>query len=1005
MSRTKSPNCFLWACLIGVVLICAPVYATESIEQGQQWPQWSVHELTFTASGEYSNPYTQVALTVNFTGPGSLKQKVRGFWDGGQTFKARFTPTVTGEWFYATESSDAGLNGRKGSFRCTEPTNGSKGFLRRDAENPYHFIFDDGTRFFMFGQTYYALMRNALAGGGWQAAIENSRRAGMNKVRMQVFTPGQQSKTQPHPAASPFLRSGGELDRDRLDLAFWRKLDEVVRFMAEKDMLADLILFWSNPVSYGTDEQDHRYASYAVARYAAFPNVIWCVANEWNYTKKPRELFNELGKLIKAEDAWAVDVRPGRGKYVRALSVHQQTRQDFQFFDQTWLSHAIVQLGVRNQGKTFRDGNEWEANNAAEEGRTFRHGDEWGNYSIVLNYGRGMPVVNDEYGYIGEPEDQSVPKGADGKHPRYTRAKHRQTIWGIYTGGGYAAAGDKYDYEDGRPYFSSNWHDTEEYSDISRLIAFFTTKGVRYWRMAPRNELVKSGERVYVLAEPGKQYLIYAAAGGSFSVELMKGSYEVRRYDPRTGEDVALSQSKGGVESFTLPDEQDWVVYLRAKSTTSSLIAPPIRGAQTDYVFPLRASGNGRYLIDQRGQPFFYHADTAWTITKKLTPAEVAEYLDDRQKRGFTAIHIHAFSKEMGPLANRDGQQPFDPPDDILKPNEAYWRNVDGIIRAAEERDLLVVMSALWIRWGGKDREGWRYQLTERNARGYGRFLGRRYRGFKNLVWIVGGDANPIERTHAVAEIARGIHELAPQQLITVHNRPEYSSRAFYEGEPWLGINMAYSYHETYIHVLGEWNRLGRPCPIVLGESGYEEESNDQRGGDPHRMRRQAYGAILSGALGGHAFGQKHIWRFDEQWRAALDSPASRQMAHVKELFATRAWHKLVPDQFNQLVTDGRGFFGNEDYATAACATDGSLAIVYLPTPRTVTINSGHLRAPFTARWFDPASGSYQTIAGVSQRGKQQFTPRERNSAGAGDFALVIEAQAGGATGPRLSRR
>jgi hypothetical protein len=529
-------------------------------------PQWSVRELSFAASGKYANPYREVALKAVFTGPGGVKQTVKGFWDGDNVFKVRFTPTIVGQWSYVTESNGAGLSGQKGSLRCVAPAKGGKGFLRRDAEHPYHFIFDSGTRFFMFGQTYYALMRNALAGGGWREAVENSRRVGMNKVRMQVFTPGQQSKTQPHPPASPFLRSGDGYDRDRLDLAFWRKLDEVVRFMAEKDMLADLILFWSNPVSYGADEENHRFASYVVARYAAFPNVMWCVANEWNYTKKPRELFNKLGELIEAEDAWSTDVRPGRAAYVRARSVHQQTRHDFQFFDQSWVSHAIVQLGVRNRGKTFRDGNEWEANNAAEEGRTFRHGDEWGNYSIIFNYGRRMPVVNDEYGYIGEAEDESVPKGADGKRPRYTRAKHRQTVWGIYVGGGYAAAGDKYDYADGRPYFSSNWHDTEEYGDVSRLIEFFTTKGVEYWRMAPRNELVKSGQRMYALAEPGRQYVIYAAAGGGFSVELMKGSYDARRYDPRTGEDVALKQSQGGIESFTLPDEQDWVIYLRPKT-------------------------------------------------------------------------------------------------------------------------------------------------------------------------------------------------------------------------------------------------------------------------------------------------------------------------------------------------------------------------------------------------------------------------------------------------------
>ncbi len=381
-------------------------------QDARRVPQWSVHELTFAASGNYANPYTEVSLRAVFTGPGGVKQAIKGFWDGGQVFKVRFTPTLQGDWSYVTESNDAGLNAKRGSIKCAAPQRGgiqSRGFLRRDAEHPYHFIFDDGARFFMWGTTYYGVMRNAMVGDRWKEAITNTRAYGINKARMYIYSTWKPGGVTPYPPTSPFEVAGESADRDRLNLPFWRKLDEVVRFMAEKDMLADLIVFWSQPESYGTTEQNHRYASYAVARYAAFPNVMWCVANEWNYTKKPRELFIELGKLIKAEDAWSTDVRPGRGAYVRALSVHQQTRHDFQFFDQSWPSHAIVQLGVRNQGKTFRGGNEWDASNAAEEGRTFQHGDEWGNYSIVFNYGHQRPVVNDEYGYIGEPVDQSVP--------------------------------------------------------------------------------------------------------------------------------------------------------------------------------------------------------------------------------------------------------------------------------------------------------------------------------------------------------------------------------------------------------------------------------------------------------------------------------------------------------------------------------------------------------------------------------------------------------------------
>jgi hypothetical protein len=138
-------------------------------------------------------------------------------------------------------------------------------------------------------------------------------------------------------------------------------------------------------------------------------------------------------------------------------------------------------------------------------------------------------------------------------------------MWGIYTGGGSGSAGDKANYPGiGQPYKTANWHDEPEFGDIERLIDFFTTKGVEYWRMGPHNDLVRSGTRAYVLAEPARQYVVYAAAGGSFSVELTGGPYEARRFDPRTGEDVVIEKrAAAGVRSFSMPDDQDWVVYFR----------------------------------------------------------------------------------------------------------------------------------------------------------------------------------------------------------------------------------------------------------------------------------------------------------------------------------------------------------------------------------------------------------------------------------------------------------
>jgi hypothetical protein len=369
----------------------------------------------------------------------------------------------------------------------------------------------------------------------------------MNKVRLLLHgVTG--NPFNPYPPTAPFAG-----DHDRPNLAHWRALDAIVAHLDARGMVADLILFVNRAVNpgpvFGTPEQDARALRYALARCAAYPNLIWCLTNEWNYTGKDRAYWDALGAIARAEDPWSAE-----GTSRRLLTIHQQTRIDWQFGDAAWPTHACIQYGVRNGQRTQTD--EWADD--PRNGVRYPHGDDWGHAGIIHNLGHGLPVVNDEYGYIGEPEDKSAP-GA----PPLGRAKHRRILWGIYAAGGYAAAGDKTTYGDARPYMSGDWHDTEEYGDIARLVDFFTSGAITYWRLASRDDLVAAGERVYVLAEPGRQYVAYAAAGGAFALDLAPGSYAARRYDPRTGADVVLGAvAGGGPHSFTLPDGDDWVVYL-----------------------------------------------------------------------------------------------------------------------------------------------------------------------------------------------------------------------------------------------------------------------------------------------------------------------------------------------------------------------------------------------------------------------------------------------------------
>ncbi len=526
------------------LLACAAAHAQAAV--------WSVYEITLTAARDYDNPYTEAAVTAVFTGPGSRRLTVPGYWDGDRTWRLRFTPVAGGRWQYETVSDDAGLGGQTGAVDAGPPDPDARGFVRVDAEHPYHFVYDNGERYFMLGTTYYEILANAEAEAGWQRALRGSAGYGINKVRFNVGEGSSDARGADFPDASPYV----EGDHDRLDLVHFRRLDGVVEEMKALGLVADMILFWNSASNFGSVEQDERFVRYVLARYAAYPHVIWCLSNEWNYTDHPRDYWNRLGRLIRAEDAYMA-----HGDYLRPLSIHHQTRIDFQYFDEAWPTTAIIQLGVRNGQRIAVD--EW--SDAKANKARYAHGDDWGWHGILYNRGHDdMPVINDEYGYMGEPKDRSAGDTV------LTRDKHRRILWGIYLAGGYASAGDKYQYEDppGRPYFAATWHEAEEYEDLRHLKTFFTARGLPYWEMQPMPEAVLEGERVYVLGKTGGPYAVYAAAGGRFTLDLAPGAYALYRYDPRTGEEQPWAEIEGGRRTITLPEGVDTALRIVPQEPT-----------------------------------------------------------------------------------------------------------------------------------------------------------------------------------------------------------------------------------------------------------------------------------------------------------------------------------------------------------------------------------------------------------------------------------------------------
>ena len=141
----------------------------------------------------------------------------------------------------------------------------------------------------------------------------------------------------------------------------------------------------------------------------------------------------------------------------------------------------------------------------------------------------------------------------------------------------------------------------------------------------------------------------------------------------------------------------------------------------------LKASRNGRYLIDQNDKPFFYLGDTVWVIFQRLNKEEVEEYLKDRAAKGFNVIQAYVIRglEARHPDGNRSllGASPFIERDPS-KPNEAFFRYVDHVVNRANELGFVMGLVTAKSWHVNKHKE---QVFDAKNAFTFGRFLGERY--------------------------------------------------------------------------------------------------------------------------------------------------------------------------------------------------------------------------------------------------------------------------------------
>ena len=318
--------------------------------------QWGIFELALQGSDE-GNPFLDVELTAQFTHKGQAIE-VNGFYDGDGVYRIRFMPETQGTWRYSTHSNRKELSGAEGTFTCTPPTVGNHGPVH--VADTFHFAYADGTPYKQIGTTCYAWVHQGDELE--EQTLETLRNAPFNKMRLCVF-PKHYAYNENEPEFYPFpclshgsskwtgSWDGGEnegwsFDFSHFDPAFFRHFEQRIAELSALGIEADLILFhpydcWG--FARMDAETDDRYLRYVVARFAAYRNVWWSMANEYDLMRsKTLEDWDRFFHIVEENDP-----------YQHLRSIHNCRA----FYDHSkpWVTHASIQRHNLEQTREWRE--------------------------------------------------------------------------------------------------------------------------------------------------------------------------------------------------------------------------------------------------------------------------------------------------------------------------------------------------------------------------------------------------------------------------------------------------------------------------------------------------------------------------------------------------------------------------------------------------------------------------------------------------------------------------
>ncbi len=483
--------------LIAACLLAWPVATGRSSgaeAESVEVEQWDIFELSLDGPAA-GNPFLHVQFSAQFQ-QGQRTFEPDGFYDGDGVYRVRFMPDALGTWTYTTKSNRRELDKKTGQFTCVAPSKGNHGPVV--VHNEVHLAYADGTPYFQVGTTCYAWVHQTDA--LMQQTLKTLAKAPFNKLRMCVF-PKHYSYNQNEPPHYPFPRDAeGRNDYHHFNPEFFRHFERRVGDLRELGIEADLILFhpydrWG--YARMDDETDNRYLRYVVARLAAYRNVWWSMANEFDLMRnKSMDDWHRYFQIVQRYDP-----------YGHMRGIHNC--RGWYDHNKPWVTHASIQSSDFSNCRELRE--------------KYR-----------------KPIVFDECKYEG-----NIPMGWGNISAR--EMTHR--FWLGTIAGCYVGHGETYKHPEDILWWSKggvlHGESPARIALLKRIVEPLPFDEMIPSELTPGNHL---------LAKPEEVYLVYSQRPATIALQLDgKRPYKVDGIDTWTMATTSLNDAKPGRFAFSAP--------------------------------------------------------------------------------------------------------------------------------------------------------------------------------------------------------------------------------------------------------------------------------------------------------------------------------------------------------------------------------------------------------------------------------------------------------------------